>query len=936
MVNKDITIQLLDKNAGYVEVLHQTGVPLNFGVAEIRDISKRRGLFSKSITLAGTKNNAKMLNHYYDLNVVSGVFNINIKQRCTILQNGVIVLAEGYMQLLSVNKVQNNMSEDDEVTYTVEIKDAVADFFTTINGKELSDLEIVTPPSLRYTSADIVASFNNTVADNYKFILPYINGYRYLFRDCHPAMYAKWYWDKIHESAGYSYQWADLSSNNVRFDRLLIPYNGDPSKAITQKFKDDNTFIVDNSLVGATIFFKNSLTTSPNLPVFADNFQRLALNFSPIQDPNGEWNGGAQEFSSIRTVFPPDKLDAQWEIRFACFLDNNESSDNAYISTNAGIDAYIGVINTVTGGLTTLPVPKINFDNIVDTTRVKYTNSGDVTSINFKTGVTGPNNAYSLPYAPNTSTLLATGSATYTAQPSAFVAGEPLSFRIFFDAITAARDFKKPGTNPQSPLAANVTLRLEVTYSKVTLSPSIDRGYLNGEPIDLNVYIPTKIKQTDFVKSICTMFNLYCEPDKNNPNNLIYKRRDQFYDQGRTVDWTEKFARDKEQEIVFLPELTSKSLVLSYKYDESDLPSKQYTDVSKKTYGQLRYVFNNEWVKGEERKELIFAPTINLDTPFGGNLPFYVDPQKPSGPLKIVQDGGLIPVSPGNSFFIDDWTGQPNPTPLTTYPFVGHFDKPDFPTYDINFGICDYYPSRTYTIQNNLYYLNWLRTISNINTGKMLTAYFWLTEADIHLLKMSDKVRIDNGYFYINRIIDYNAAAFSLTKVELISIERESNPGVNSGNEIKPFDIKDWLESIGSDIIQPGPRGNGTISTGYFPDRIKIKTAGRLGRGDSSSITDGADSAMIFGEAARLGNGFRGIIIGDQIDANESGIYIGEQKLTSEGLQYTGLKIIDGGADTVMNLNKTNEIDFIDAGLDVVRNLNGSKTRPFIDGGKKS
>lgn len=933
MVNKDITIQLLDKNAGYVEVLQDTGVPLNFGVAEIRDITTRKGAFSKTITLAGTKNNAKMLNHYYDLNVTSGVFDINKKQRVSITQNGVIVLSEGYMQLISVNKRQNTMTEDDIVSYTVEIKDAVADFFTTINGKELTDLTIVGPSNLLYDAQTIANSFTNNYPDIYKFFLPWISGNQYSYKDFNPAIFAKWYWDRIHEAAGFAYQWSDLAAQDVRFDKLLIPYNGDSSKSVTQQYVTQNTFSVDTSTLPPTDFVVNSLGPN-NLPVLANNFNPLIFDFTPIIDPNNEWQGNFanQSFIPIRGAFPPDFIDMKWEFKFDLIIRNNESQTVFQAnSAQTAVEIYLGVINDVTSGLTTLPPAKVSFNTINAPTFFTFPPNGDNTQLRC---IYPPSTFYSNPLLPVGDTFAASGHQTYTLSPSAFLAGEPLKFRVFLDAINFASPFYKYVSG--NYIKADVDVILRVTYSKVTITPSQNNGLINGSPIDLNLFIPTKIKQSDFIKSICTMFNLYCEPSKTNPNTLIYKRRDQFYDQGRTVDWTEKLARDKEQDITFLPEITAKSMVLTYKYDSNDLSSKAYTDATKKTYGQLRYVFDNEWVKGEDRKELIFAPTLNWDTSFGANVPWYTDPRKPASGIRIVQDGGILNLPAGSSYFIENYAGEVNPLQLTTYPFVGHFDNPEFPTYDINFGICDFYPSRPYTIQNNLYYYNWLRTISNINTGKMLTAYFWLTEADIHLLRMSDIIRIDNGYFYINRVIDYNAAKYGLTKVELITVEKESSPGVNSGNQIKPFDIKSWLESIGSDVIAPGPRGNGTVSTGYFPDRIKIKTAGRLGRGISTSIADDADSAMIFGDSAILGTGFRGIIIGDKINAGESGIYIGEQKLTSNGLEYTGLKIIDGGYETVMNLNKDNEIDFIDAGEDVVRNLNGSKARPFIDGGKKT
>jgi hypothetical protein len=55
----------------------------------------------------------------------------------------------------------------------------------------------------------------------------------------------------------------------------------------------------------------------------------------------------------------------------------------------------------------------------------------------------------------------------------------------------------------------------------------------------------------------------------------------------------------------------------------------------------------------------------------------------------------------------------------------------------------------------------------------MLTAYFDLNELDIQSLRLNDKIRIDNSWWNINKVIDYDANSTSLTKVELISVDSE-------------------------------------------------------------------------------------------------------------------------------------------------------------------
>ena len=114
-------------------------------------------------------------------------------------------------------------------------------------------------------------------------------------------------------------------------------------------------------------------------------------------------------------------------------------------------------------------------------------------------------------------------------------------------------------------------------------------------------------------------------------------------------------------------------------------------------------------------------------------------------------------------------------TTATTAPLITHFDDPETPSFDLNFATCDYYfySELSQKTNNNLYNLYWRRTLGQIDKGKMLTAFFDLNEVDIQSLNLNDKIRIDNSWWHINRVIDYDANEHKLTKVELISVDEE-------------------------------------------------------------------------------------------------------------------------------------------------------------------
>ena len=60
--------------------------------------------------------------------------------------------------------------------------------------------------------------------------------------------------------------------------------------------------------------------------------------------------------------------------------------------------------------------------------------------------------------------------------------------------------------------------------------------------------------------------------------------------------------------------------MLSYK-DDNDEVNKAYKAYTGETFGQVEYTLDNEYVKGEDRKEILFSPTPSVKTSYGGIVP---------------------------------------------------------------------------------------------------------------------------------------------------------------------------------------------------------------------------------------------------------------------------------------------------------------------------
>ena len=785
-------------DSGVLDVRPDVNFPLTFSVGEIRDITKRKGTFSKTIILPGTDNNNQLLNHYYDVNIDAGTFDITRITYCQVLQNNVIILEDAILQLVAVNKNQQTAAYEQVVNYEVLIKDTKAELFTNITNAELTDIDFSDLD--HYASSDtIVATYGFTQANGYKYVLPYDTDNVYNVRQLKPAIYAKTYFDRIFANAGFSYTWTDLQ--NARFDKLLIPYNGEENQIDWADYK---------------VIASNAYTTSFSQPAngqFLGFFETLD-GFTEELDAQGIFNPTTGVYTAPTDTDPAASQGYEFNITIQYEL-------NLYNYGASNVQPYIYDVNTasyVTQTRTFTPY-------------IKALNaSGQGTFANL-TPI-----SISSAIAPGLNVFGTYANAVITSPTGFITAGDLLTMVA---GIASNWQFGFTTWRTAAGVATKVDVNLDIVDIRVEIVPNSNTQPLGGF-VSMNEYVPQKIKQSDFVKSIFTMYNLFADVDPEQPNNIILTHRDEYYDTGAQKDWTNKLAKDREQSLAFLPDVTNKRLILTYKQD-SDTPNKLYFDATREVYGQLEYIFNSEYVKDIDKKEIIFSPTPITKTTFGAIVPM-IDGQAPKTGLRILYDGGEQTC--GSYDLID--SGLTGYYGITTYPAITHFDNAETPSFDINFGTCDFYYYQPQTLtNNNLYNLYWRRTINQINEGKMLSAYFHLTEADIHSLKLNDKIRINNSWWNINQVIDYNANTRTLTRVELISADSEL--------ELAPF-----ISNTGT----PAP------SVANYEALESVLHSMMF---SNNAILEGAN-ALVMGTRNTIAQGVRGIVIGDDQTLNEDGI----------------------------------------------------------------
>jgi hypothetical protein len=829
----------------YLEVAENVVVPLNFGVSDVRDLTSKTGSFSKSIKIAGTKHNNLVFDNIFDVNAVTLEFNINTKQACLIEQDGEIVLDNAIIQLIDVEKISTGMGNDEQIMYTVTVKDTVSELFTDIGSKLLTDLDF-SDLNHTYQASDVIASFDHVKEDGYKYVLPITDDAQYNLTEMKPAVYVWQYLNRIFSNAGYSYQLDEMVS--IGIDKMLIPYNGGKSK------------ISEAVQVEAEVIAEETTSQESNgLIILINNFasfQKLNIT-TEIEDTNGYYNPTLSQYTSPFAVTSPTNLDYQCEIDYDLIFRNNESGD-VYLSGSIESKPVMYVLNTLSQskGFTECFANSVNpicyidgsGNTVIDSTFSGYADlvSGDTT--------------------------ISSGVNNITVSCSGIAINEILECGVVTKLNTPPQFFRVSDNQP-----ADVEYVIQVNSIKIRIVPSGESlGF--SFPVVMNDFIPANIKQSDFLKSIFTLFNLFVIPNIDNPKDIILMTRDKYYDSGRTFDATNKLCKELPHTLTFLPELTAKKLTLTYASD-TDALNVGYLKNVNEVYGQVQYTFDNEYIKNEVKKDVIFGASPFLSTPFEATV-FGVNGSEPKTLPRIVFDGGKYPCG----YY------QINDTPtqwisVNEYPFVGHFDAPVNANKDLNFGTCDYYFDNNYgTIPyNNLGNTYWRRTVAQINSGKLYTVMLNVNSFDIANLRLNDKIYLDRSYWVINKVIDYDANSNAPTKFELLSVDQEVTlPKFRIPKPTKPSKNDAGIKVPIKDIIKK--------------------------RYDSLTSDSASGGVVVLGNGNQiLGTVKNAIVIGDNKVVQKDGLYtdnlfVGNKEILSPKFLFKALVTQVGTANPTMNI----------------------------------
>tara|TARA_R110000868_G_scaffold136447_1_gene349389 strand:+ start:2669 stop:4756 length:2088 start_codon:yes stop_codon:yes gene_type:complete len=289
--------------------------------------------------------------------------------------------------------------------------------------------------------------------------------------------------------------------------------------------------------------------------------------------------------------------------------------------------------------------------------------------------------------------------------------------------------------------------------------------------------VPEGVRQSDFIKSIINMLNLYIETDPQNEFDLRFTPYPEFYSD-TVIDWTSKMSlRDG---VLIKPPSEFLPLKYSFNYkNDVDYYSKFYLAKYAINYGNYSYPTGTEFSREDNATELILSLCPLIKNEFNNRVYSAMFDLNQDGTYKQVRTNPKIAFYGGvkdtSSYTINN--GETVLTTETEYPYAGHILDLDSPSdgslWDLVFAAPNeiYFTQAVYPVENlfQQYYLDFMSSKTN-KDAKLVTLYLLLNTVDIMNLDFKDIIRIQNGIYYLNKIDGYNPLSDSLTKVELIKI----------------------------------------------------------------------------------------------------------------------------------------------------------------------
>jgi len=730
-------------NSTLVDIDQSIPFPLTFNISDIKDLSSRKGNKSKTITLPGTRINHQLMTNVFLLTAsekisttTSGIVNFDpsIKAPCQYYENGLLQF-NGIAQLMECKL--NNGTWSFEITM---VSDTI-DYIAALKKIKVNELDF-SAYDHNLTLADQQETWNGFnqiggVSTSIKTGADWDgNGYYYGLIDygySRPTpdtfaveniplqVFVYGILQKIFEFAGIT--WSSNFLESQRFKRLLLAYYGGALPTITagDSLNDSATTSENNNAGG---FIMNGTATAANAPVV--NFPNATMvdiyDGTIVADPSNQilsttplkFRASSSGMFQVQYSGTHD-VDFIFPTTGQMFVEYNVSliikKNNIVVSTDP---IYTGTLNGVI-----MPLPTTTF------------------SFNFNRSVN-------------------------------MLINDELSFELLLQRTNLSLIIPNYANHSVTQTVTSTGASLDIIKSQQALTP--------GSAVSVASFLPDMTCDV-FLKGIITAFNLYLKPDSNNATILEIEPLSDFYNSSSlAIDWS--YLIDKSKEIKVTPTINFASKDYNFNFEsEDDYWNSKYKNEFLEQYGSFVFSSQSQYA----------TDTTDMKLPFGQHPLAVIDTTNLIVPrsyqINFDEFGnGQVVLKKGKSFIVQlgemragNWEHRDQfgiDFAQIIYPYVGHLDDIDNPTFDFNFGVPEvvYYAATNYTNENLYqYHETFIKEIVS-RFGKMLTCYVMLDADQINRLDFRNLINIDGVVYRLQKINDYDSGKNQSTLVELIRI----------------------------------------------------------------------------------------------------------------------------------------------------------------------
>jgi hypothetical protein len=737
--------------------------PLTFNISDIKDLTARKGNKSKTIKLPGTRRNHELMLSVFTLSSIDKIsddesdfvdFDPSIKATAKYYQNGLLEF-NGVAQLMECT-LSNGVW-----TFDVTLVSDTIDYIARLQKIKVNELGW-SEYNHALTLVNQQNSWSGLIEENgspaYVYSSPDWDGRGYYYglidygytrptpstfgvEHMPPQVFVYEVLEKAFAYAGIT--WTSTFMESQLFKRLLLAYAGGDLPTIdSTQSNNDSAFTTEANNAGSGAIIKGTVQQYGSGIAFMNDLTLIDDYDCTVNQDN---------INQLQTTSPVLFVSATEGLVTVNYLGDHDIT----WTTNAAL--IYGDYNV----------------------RLAIFKNGILISndIIYQGVLEGVGNGHSLTFT-----------FDYSRQINLLI-NDALTFKISYNLL-ASQGLGFNGLTFITTEIISNTADLNITRDTQTLSA--------GGTVNLAAFLPDMTCDV-FLKGIITAFNLFIKPSVADPSIVEIEPLNDFYNAaGDAIDWTYKIDKSKDLTVTPTINFAAKNYKFNFEQDD-DYFNTKYVDDVQKQYGQFLIQSQSQFATNDASFKLPFSQKLLARIPEDSPSSFTDLIVPRSFQIKTNEDGtSTMEKKKGKPFIVQlgdlragVWehrseTGVDDN--LTDYPYVGHLDSIDSPSFDFNFGVPDFvfWSTSVYTTNNlYIYHEKFIKELVS-RFGKQLTCSAMLAPEDINALDFKNLINIDGIVYRLQKVSDYDSGKNTSTQIELIRIIE--GEGIQTTIVVPPFD----------------------------------------------------------------------------------------------------------------------------------------------------